>query len=338
MKKIILAFIFVSICLGCDSKEKTVKESIPEFQPAYLKLHKTGELKKRGKQLWKILEGCRLCPRICGANRLEGEIGFCRAPDELIISTYHPHFGEEKPLVGRGGSGAIFFSHCNLRCVFCINWETSHKGIGNSKSIKDLAEIMLHLQKIGCHNINLVTPSHYVAHIVLAVDLAAKKGLRLPLVYNTCGWERMEILKLLDGIVDIYLPDFKYSAPEMAAKYSAGAYTYPEITKQALLEMHRQVGVATPAKDGLMYRGLMIRHLVMPNNVGGTKEVLKWIAENLPKDTYVNIMSQYTPIYKAFEYPEISRRITPKEYKEVVDYAKKLGLTNLDIQGMHFLR
>lgn len=338
MKKIILAFIFVSICLGCDSKEKTVKESISEFQPAYLKLHKTGELKKRGKQLWKILEECRLCPRICGVNRLEGEIGFCRAPDELIISTYHPHFGEEKPLVGRGGSGAIFFSHCNLRCVFCINWETSHKGIGNSKNIKDLAEIMLHLQKIGCHNINLVTPSHYVAHIVLAVDLAAKKGLRLPLVYNTCGWERMEILKLLDGIVDIYLPDFKYSASEMAAKYSAGAYTYPEITKQALLEMHRQVGGAKPAKDGLMYRGLMIRHLVMPNNVGGTKEVLKWIAENLPKDTYVNIMSQYTPVYKAFEYPEISRKITRKEYKEVVDYAKELGLTNLDIQGMHFLR
>jgi putative pyruvate formate lyase activating enzyme len=196
-----------------------------------------------------------------------------------------------------------------------------------------MAAMMLHLQQIGCHNINLVTPTHYSAHIVRAVDIAAGEGLRLPLVCNTCGWERVEILKKLDGIVDIYLPDFKYSDGKMAAKYSSGAATYPEVTEAALLEMHRQVGVAKPARDGLMYRGVMIRHLVMPNGVGGTKQVIEWIAANLPRDTYLNIMSQYRPMYKAFDYPEISRRITHDEYNEAVTWAKAAGLTNLDIQG-----
>jgi putative pyruvate formate lyase activating enzyme len=196
-----------------------------------------------------------------------------------------------------------------------------------------MADMMLNLQETGCPNINVVTPTHYSAHIVLALDVAAGKGLRLPLVYNTCGWERLEILRKLDGVVDIYLPDFKYSDGEMAAKYSSGADIYPELTKTALLEMHRQVGVAEPADDGLMYRGLMIRHLVMPNGVSGTKEVIDWIVENLPKNTYFNIMSQYKPMYKAFEYPEISRRLTRREYTEVVEYAKEAGLTNLDIQG-----
>ena len=193
--------------------------------------------------------------------------------------------------------------------------------------------MMLNLQKLGCHNINLVTPTHYSPQIILALDIAAGKGLRLPLVYNTCGWERLEILKMLDGIVDIYLPDFKYSDGNMAAKYSSGAAGYPEITEEALLEMHRQVGVAKPAKDGLIYKGLMIRHLVMPNNVSGSKEVIKWIAGNLPKDTYLNIMSQYRPMYRAFEYPKISRRITRQEYEEVVEYTRQLGFTNLEIQG-----
>lgn len=217
--------------------------------------------------------------------------------------------------------------------MFCINWETSWLGKGKQAGIEALAEMMLALQKMGCHNINLVTPTHYSAHIVLALDIAASKGLRLPIVYNTCGWERIEILKMLDGIVDIYLPDFKYSEGRMAVKYSSGAQTYPEITKQALLEMHRQVGVTKPAEDDLMYRGLMIRHLVMPNQISGTKEVIQWIAENLPKDTYLNIMAQYTPVYRANEFPEISRMITREEYKEAVNWAKEAGLTNLDIQG-----
>lgn len=307
------------------------------FEPAYLKLHRTGDLKQRGEELWAMMENCRLCPRMCGANRLKGEKGFCGSGSRLEISSYHPHFGEEKPLVGKGGSGTVFMSNCSLRCVFCINWEISQGGEGFSRSIDQLAGMMLSLQKRGCPNINIVTPTHYSPHVLLALDKAAPGGLRVPLVYNTCGWERIEILKLLDGVVDIYLPDFKYSDGQMASKYSSGAESYPVIVKKALLEMHRQTGVAKPAPDGLMYRGLMIRHLVMPNNVSGTREVIDWIAENLPADTYVNLMSQYSPHYKASDYPEISRGITRAEYADAVNHAKKSGLTNLDIQGFHWL-
>jgi putative pyruvate formate lyase activating enzyme len=346
-------FSFISLCAGCKKEEESTSQAgfidyekkkhltvegtakiNPDFEPGYLKLHRSGELKKRGKELWSMMKSCELCPRRCGVNRLDGDEGFCQASSQLEISSYRPHFGEEKSLVGKGGSGTIFFTNCGLRCVFCINYEISQGGQGNLASIEDMAQMMLKLQEIGCHNINVVTPTHYSPHIVLAVDIAAGKGLRLPLVYNTCGWERLEILKKLDGIIDIYLPDFKYSDGKMAAKYSSEAEAYPEITKAALLEMHRQVGVAKPAVDGLIYRGLMIRHLVMPNRVGGTKEVIEWIAENLPKDTYLNIMSQYTPMYKAFEYSEISRRITRKEYDEAIRWAKEAELTNLDIQGL----
>jgi len=274
---------------------------------------------------------------MCGVNKLKGEKGFCDANAQLEISAYRPHFGEEKPLVGTGGSGTIFMTNCGLRCVFCINWDISQGGEGYPRSIEDFAGMMLVLQKRGCHNINIVTPTHYSPHIELALDLAASKGLRLPLVYNTCGWERLEILKMLDGIVDIYLPDFKYSDGENAAKYSSGAFTYPEVTQKALLEMHRQVGVARPAEDGLMYRGLMIRHLVMPNGVSGTRKVIEWIAVNLPKDTYLNLMSQYRPMYKADEYPEIDRTLNRQEYRDAVNWAKQAGLTNLDIQGYHWL-
>lgn len=301
--------------------------------PRYLELHRTGELRRRADQLWDSLDACEICPRGCGVNRLEGEKGFCGASAELIVSSHHPHYGEERPLVGRGGSGTVFFSHCGLRCVFCINWETSHDGVGARRSVEDLAGMMLSLQQQGCHNINVVTPTHYSPHILRALDLAAGRGLRLPLVYNTCGWEREDIMALLAGVVDIYLPDFKYDDPAMAERYSAGAETYPELSRASLLEMHRQVGVARPDPDGLMRRGLMIRHLVMPNRVGGTREVVRWIAENLPKDTYVNIMSQYRPMYRALDYPEIARRLTRQEYAEAVQWAREAGLTNLDIQG-----
>ena len=332
---------FISLFAGCKQKEKSTMQKSsddsvsinPDFEPAYMKLHKSGELKKTGEELWSMMERCILCPRLCKKNRLAGEKGICEATSQLEISSFHPHFGEERPLVGNCGSGTIFLTNCSLRCVFCINWETSQGGQGKPQSIENMAEMMLNLQEIGCHNINFVTPTHYVPHIVLAIDIAAGNGLRLPIVYNSCGWERLEILKKLDGIIDIYLPDFKYSDGKMAAKYSSDAETYPEITKKALLEMHRQVGIAKPASDGLMYRGLMIRHLVMPNNVSGTKKVIQWIAENLSKDTYLNLMSQYTPMYKAHNYPEISRGITYKEYNEAIEWAKDAGLTNLDIQG-----
>ncbi|MDY6844456.1 MAG: radical SAM protein [Thermodesulfobacteriota bacterium] len=325
-----------------DITRTTIKRSDSSgsgFEPAYLKLHKTGELKKRAGKLWTIMGKCTLCPRRCGVNRLKGNRGFCNAPGAtLVVSAVHPHFGEERPLVGNGGSGTIFLTHCNLRCVFCQNWEISQLGRGDESNIDELTKMMLHLQKIGCHNINFVTPTHYSAHILKALDKAAEKGLRLPIVYNTSGWERVEILKLLDGIVDIYLPDFKYWDGDLSAKYSSGAESYPEMTREAILEMYRQVGVAKPAKDGIMQRGLIIRHLVMPNNTSGSEEIMEWIAKNLPKDTYVNVMAQYNPVYKAYDYPELSRRINSEEYKKVVKRAKEMGLTNLDIQGYWWLQ
>ncbi|NNK14066.1 MAG: radical SAM protein, partial [Desulfofustis sp.] len=304
-----------------------------------LKLHRTGELGERAETLWAAMENCELCPRSCGVNRLEGEEGFCQAPGTaLIVSAFHPHFGEERPLVGDHGSGTVFLTHCNLRCVFCQNWEISHLGRGAEKSIDELAAIMLKLQDAGCHNINIVTPTHYSAHILKAVDRAAGAGLRLPIVYNTSGWERQEILEALDGVVDIYLPDFKYWESDMSAQYSSDAATYPEITRQAILEMHRQVGVAKPAYNGYMQRGVMIRHLVMPNDISGSEKIMEWIADNLPKDTYINIMAQYSPLFKAFEYPNLARRITREEYVRVVEKARDLGLENLDIQGYWWLR
>lgn len=312
----------------------------PDFQPAYLRLHRSGELKKRADELWQIMEKCQLCPRECGVNRIRGRggSGFCRAPGaQLVVSASHPHFGEERPLVGRGGSGTIFLTHCNLRCVFCQNYEISHLGRGFNRNINELANMMLRLQEGGCHNINLVTPTHYSAHILKALDIAAGRGLRLPIVYNTSGWERLEIVKILDGIVDIYLPDVKYWDSKMAVKYSAGAKSYPEVTREAVLEMNRQVGVAKPAKDGIIYRGLMIRHLVMPNDVGGSEEIMEWIAKKLPRNTYVNIMAQYNPFFRALDFPKISRRIRPEEYTRVVNRARELGLTNLDVQGYQWL-
>lgn len=316
----------IFMCTGAANIDKG-------FEPCYLKLHKSGELKKIGEKLWAMMSKCNLCPRSCGVDRISGEKGFCKATSQLEVSSFHPHFGEEKPLVGSGGSGTIFFTNCGLRCVFCINWEISQGGEGKPASIEELAQMMLRLQERGCHNINLVTPTHYAPHILLALDIAAGKGLRLPIVYNTCGWECLEVLKELDGVVDIYLPDFKYADSITASRHLSGAKTYQEITQNALLEMHRQVGVAKPAADGLVYRGMMLRHLVMPNNVARTDKIISWIAENLPKDTYLNIMSQYTPVYRAFEYPEISRRITSEEYKKAVDWARSAGLTNIDIQG-----
>ncbi len=326
-------------CGSGNSGEKSEQNLSADvnYTPSYVGLHASGELKRRGEILANMMHECRLCPRECGVDRIAGERGFCGASSQLVVSSFNPHFGEEASLVGRGGSGTVFMSHCGLRCVFCINWEISHSGEGSEREIQDLALMMLALARKGCHNINIVTPTHYSPHVLLALDIAAASGLDVPLVWNTCGWERLEILEILDGVVDIFLPDFKYANGAMASRYSAGAYLYPEMTKAALLEMHRQVGVAQAAADGIMRRGLMIRHLIMPGGVSGSKDIMRWIAANLPKDTYINIMSQYRPMYKASEYPEINRRISRKEYAEVVDCARELGLTSLDIQRYTFM-
>jgi putative pyruvate formate lyase activating enzyme len=301
--------------------------------PAYEKLEREGKLAERIKEVYAIFENCQLCPRRCGVNRQRGENGFCRAPLRLVVFGAHPHFGEEMSLVGQHGSGTIFFSNCNLRCVFCQNWPIAHEGRGKEVRDEDLADMMIELQKMGCHNINLVTPTHVMPNILNATRMALKKGLHLPLMYNTSGYERLEILKRLDGIVDIYKPDMKYMDPDKAERYSAGARNYPEVTKKAVIEMHRQVGVLKNDKQGIALRGVIIRHLVMPNRVAGTEKFVKWVAENLPKNTYVNIMAQYRVEYKAYEYPEIARGITVKEFLEAMDWAQKYGLQNLDPQS-----
>jgi len=306
------------------------KKDAGQWRPAYEKLEKEGELGQRIEQAYAILENCELCPRQCGVNRLKGEKGFCRAPARPVIFSAHPHFGEEISLVGKNGSGTIFFSNCNLRCVFCQNWPIAHEGKGEEMQDEDLADMMLHLQKIGCHNINLVTPTHVMPNILNATRIALKKGLRLPLVYNTSGYERSEIVKILDGIVDIYMPDLKYMDEDKAAKYSSGASDYPQVTKEAIIEMNRQVRELFIDERGIALSGLIIRHLVMPNRVAGTEKFVKWVANHLPKSTYVNIMPQYHVEYNAFEYPEIARGITVKEFLEAMDWAEKYGLTNLD--------
>jgi putative pyruvate formate lyase activating enzyme len=306
------------------------RERGQQWYPAYGKLERDGELSHRVERAYAILEDCQLCPRQCGANRLNGDLGFCRAPAKPVVYVAQPHFGEEISLVGSNGSGTVFFSNCNLRCVFCQNWPIALEGQGGKIDDENLADMMLYLQKLGCHNINLVTPTHVMPNILNATRIAYKRGLRIPLVYNTSGYERVEILKLLDGVVDIYLPDMKYMDGEQAAKYSSGALDYPEVTKKAIIEMHRQVGEHMADKQNITLRGLMIRHLVMPNRVAGTKEFVSWVAANLPKSTYVNIMSQYYVAYQAYDYPRIGRGISVQEYLEAMAWAEQYGLTNLD--------
>ncbi len=301
---------------------------------SYLELDRK-EFERRIEEAFSLLEDCRLCGRECGVNRLKGEKGACRTGREVIISSFGPHFGEESPLVGRHGSGTIFFTNCNLSCVYCQNYTISQLGEGEVRSEEALANIMIYLQRIGCHNINLVSPTHVMPQILKAIFIAMEKGLRLPIVYNTGGYDSIETIKLLEGIVDIYMPDMKYSDPDMGLKYSK-VKNYPEVNRVAVKEMHRQVGDLV-IKDGIATRGLLIRHLVLPNGIAGTEETLKFIAEEISKNTYVNIMDQYRPAYKAHEYPELSRGITGKEFKDAIDLAKKYGLTRLDKRHARFL-
>ncbi len=306
------------------------KKKGEEWHPAYEKLEQEGKFAERIEQAYAIFEECELCPRQCGVNRQKGERGFCQAPVRPVVFSAQPHFGEEISLVGENGSGTIFLSNCNLRCIFCQNWPISHEGKGKVLQDEHLANMMMYLQKTGCHNINLVTPTHVMPNIINATRIALKKGLRLPLVYNTSGYERLEILKILDGIVDIYMPDMKYMDADHAGKYSSGASDYPEMAKKAIIEMNRQVGELLTDKRGIALSGLIIRHLVMPNRVAGTEKFVRWVAESLSKSTYVNIMAQYRVEYKAFNYPKIARGITVQEFLEAMDWAEKYGLTNLD--------
>ncbi|WP_305046978.1 radical SAM protein [Geoalkalibacter sp.] len=305
-------------------------QAAEEFSPAYLGLVNSGALAERARAALRHLENCALCPRGCHVNRLLSTRGaFCRTGEQARVYSQGPHHGEERPLSGQRGSGTIFFSHCNLGCVFCQNWEISRRGEGRDVSARRLADIMLGLQDLGCHNINLVTPSHVVPQILAALDLAAKQGLRLPLVFNSGGYDSPEALELLDGIIDIYMPDMKFADSRTAAPY-LGVKDYAEVNRAAVREMHRQVGDLVLSAGGLARRGLLVRHLVLPGNLAGSETILEFLAREISRHTYLNLMDQYRPCYRADEYPPLDRRPTRAEWRAALEQARKLGLHRLD--------
>jgi putative pyruvate formate lyase activating enzyme len=282
-------------------------------------------LEERAAEALARLESCRICPRNCRVNRLRDELGFCRGERHARIYSYAPHFGEEAPLVGDHGSGTIFFSGCNMACVFCQNYEISQLDQGMKARADGLATMMMRLQDLGCHNINFVSPTHYVPQILEALVVARERGLNIPLVYNSGGYDLVETLRLLEGIFDIYMPDAKYGSDEMALLYSK-APQYTHYMKSAILEMHRQVGDLI-IQDSIAKRGLLVRHLVLPGDLAGTAEVVRFLATEVSKDTYLNVMAQYRPEYNACDYPELDRRLKVLEYRDAVLLAARAGLT-----------
>lgn len=278
------------------------------------------------KEAYKLLRSCRLCPRKCAVNRIKGELGFCKAGLLPMVSSFHAHFGEEPPISGFRGSGTIFFTHCSLHCVFCQNYSISQLNEGKEVSVEELGRIMLELQGQGCHNINLVTPTHYMPQILEAIFVAKERGLKVPLVYNCGGYESLEALEVLNGIIDIYMPDMKYSDNAVARRFSF-APDYFEVSKKAVKEMHAQVGDLRVEK-GIAVRGLLIRHLVLPDGLAGSEAIFDFIARELSHDTYVNIMAQYYPCHMAYKFPELSRRITHREYIDAIKLAKNKGLAD----------
>ncbi len=300
-----------------------------DFKAAYLETHRKGLFLERAEKSLTLLQTCTLCPRLCQINRLEGEKGTCRAGRLPEVSSYSPHFGEEQPLVGLRGSGTIFLTHCNLRCRFCQNYSISHLGEGREVSSERLARMMLELQSLGCHNINFVTPTHYVPQILEALPGAIEKGLCIPLVYNSSGYDSVQTLKLLDGIFDIYMPDIKFADSGPADEYCQAA-DYPETARQAVKEMYRQVGNLVLDERGIARRGLLVRHLVLPDRLAGTTEVLRFLADEISPNTYVNIMDQYHPCGDIPPRSPLGRRISASEYEEAIEMARQAGLTRLD--------
>jgi len=299
------------------------------METSYLKLYRNGELSGRLERAISMMEACRLCPRQCGVNRLEGETGICRTGRKAKVASFNAHFGEEGPLVGRYGSGTIFISSCNLLCTFCQNYEISHLAEGTEVEPEQIAAMMVHLAERGCHNINFVTPSHVVPQILEALVPAIEQGLDVPLVYNSGGYDSAETLRLLDGVFDVYMPDFKFWDGTYADRFCK-APDYREVAVEAIKEMHRQVGDLVLDEEGIAVKGLLVRHLVMPMQVAGTREIMEFLAKEISPDTYVNVMDQYHPCGDADKDPSINRRLTSREYRDAVDAAKKAGLTRLD--------
>jgi len=302
---------------------------VPSFEPAYVETLKSGAFKKKILSAREKLQCCILCQRKCQVDRLAGNTGVCKTGEHAYVSSYNAHFGEESPLVGKKGSGTIFFTHCNLMCNFCQNYDISHEGQGEAVSNEQLANMMLLLQDMGCHNINFVTPSHVVPQILSAVKAAAEKGLSVPLVYNTGGYDNVETLIMLEGVFDIYMPDFKFWDPKIS-KTTCNADDYPETACLALLEMHRQVGDLVIDESGIAMKGLLVRHLVLPGGLAGTREIMRFIFRKISKNTYVNIMPQYRPCGKAFEIKELSSCISQNDYSSSLQIAKEEGVHRLD--------
>jgi putative pyruvate formate lyase activating enzyme len=304
-----------------------------DFIPAYLKSYDKGILERKVDKALKILENCEVCPRRCNVNRVKNKLGICRIGRYAKVSSFFPHFGEEDCLRGWNGSGTIFFSFCNLKCVFCQNFEISWIGEGIEVGPKEIAEMMIILQEKGCHNINLVTPEHVVPQILEAIPFAIEMGLNLPIVYNTSSYDSIESLKLMEGIVDIYMPDFKFFTPKLA-KFYLTAEDYPKVAMAAIKEMHSQVGELKFDENGLALRGVLLRHLVMPGFLNETKKIMKWVANEISKDTYVNLMDQYYPAGMVLKQPEkykkIARRITREEFNKAVEIARRFGLHRFD--------
>jgi putative pyruvate formate lyase activating enzyme len=279
-----------------------------------------------------ILEKCNLCPRDCRADRIRGETGYCRIADKILIAHYGPHYGEEPPISGTHGSGNIFFASCNLRCVFCQNFQISHGSVGNSINIDELVEIFFALEDMAVHNINLVSPTPYVPFIISALQSAKEQGLQAPIVYNTHAYETVGTLKMLDGLVDIYLPDFKYWSGDIANRLSC-ARDYPESARRAILEMKRQVGNLV-IEDGIARKGILVRHLVLPSNLAGSKKVLRWIEQALGIETYISLMAQYNPMHRAEDYPMLCRSIRQEEYDSLLNFLETEGFENVFIQEL----
>lgn len=307
--------------------QKTKSRSILKMQPAYLESYKNGKLNRLAEETFKMLQSCSICPRRCKVNRLKNELGFCKTGLKPKVCSFMPHHGEEPPISGEQGSGTIFFSNCNMACVYCQNYEFSQLGQGREAEFEELADFMIELQNLGCHNINLVTPTHVMPQILQSLVIAINRGLKIPLVYNTGGYELPEIIKLLDSVVDIFLPDMRYADSCMANKYSC-APEYSDYNQAALKEMHRQVGIAKIDNKGIIKSGLIIRHLVLPDNIAGTDKIMEFIAKELSPDTYISLMSQFFPYYKAFQFKEISRRITHEEYEDAQKAMQRYGLHN----------
>jgi putative pyruvate formate lyase activating enzyme len=297
------------------------------WKPAYWDAWRSGELRRRSQEAEKLLASCTVCPRNCRADRRWGRTGYCRSGRLPAVASYNAHHGEEPPISGTRGSGTIFFSNCNLSCAYCQNWPISQLGQGKEVSFEELAGMMLELQERGCHNINFVTPSHMVAQIIISLELATERGLRIPLVYNSSGYDSLEALALLEGLVDIYMPDIRYLDRAAAQRYS-GASDYPEVAKAALREMWRQVGPLVLDGDGIARRGMLVRHLVLPNNLSQSLECLEFLAREISPRVYLSLMAQYFPAHRALKMPELARGLSHEEYQRAVEKAEELGFDN----------